>query len=208
MEALGALDVAWREHVADEHERFDRLVARHGEPQRHYHRIEHVAAVVRDVIELAEDEALPYAELDLVVAAAMFHDAVYDPTASANEVRSADLARSELSALGWSTADIERVAALIVGTATHHDPVDLATAVLFDADLAILGTTPDGYEHYRSAVRLEYSHVADADWRRGRTAVLRAFMDRPAIYASSSGARRWERNAQANLAAELSALTA
>jgi predicted metal-dependent HD superfamily phosphohydrolase len=96
---------------------------------------------------------------------------------------------------------------MIRGTADHRDPPDLDTAVLFDADLAVLGADPAGYGDYVRGVRAEYGHVDDAGWRAGRASVLQSFLDRPSIYATDPGRRRWESTARANITAELAALT-
>ena len=79
------------------------------------------------------------------------------------------------------------------------------TAVLVDADLAILGADPAGYSTYVTGVRL-YRHVSDEEWRSGRAAVLEAFLERPTIYSTPTGRDRWETRARANLAAELAGL--
>jgi predicted metal-dependent HD superfamily phosphohydrolase len=56
-------------------------------------------------------------------------------------------------------------------------------------------------------VRAEYAHVDDATWRTRRATVLRAFLERAAIYRTEP-MRRQEHRARANLAAELSSLAA
>ena len=76
---------------------------------------------------------------------------------------------------------------------------------MLDADLAVLAAEPSRYQAYARGVRAEYTHVDDAAWRTGRAAVLRAFLDRPAIYRTAP-MRNQEHRARANLAAELSGL--
>jgi len=44
-------------------------------------------------------------------------------------------------------------------------------------------------------------------WRTGRAGILVAFVEREAIYATSTGRDRWERTARANLTAELATLS-
>jgi predicted metal-dependent HD superfamily phosphohydrolase len=57
-----------------------------------------------------------------------------------------------------------------------------------------------------TAVRAEYGWLEERDWHLGRRAVLTALLDRPSLYATERGRARWEANARANVAAELSAL--
>ena len=201
------LRAAWSRCVGDSHEAralFDSLIGRHREAHRHYHGVRHVTWVVRHVEELATAE--PVDDLDAVVAAAFFHDAVYDPQASDNEAASARLAERELTVLGWDEPRRRRVAAMVEATAHDAPPDEGDTMVLVDADLAVLGSEPAGYQAYVAGVRSEYAHVSADDWRIGRTQVLQSFLDRPALFATPTGRARWEARARANLAAEVASL--
>ena len=185
----------------------DDLLARHREPQRRYHTAVHVMWVLRHVDELLV--TMPGVDPAVVRAAALFHDAVYDPRAATNEADSAALAVTALTPLDWPKAGIARCAELIEATVTH-DPTVAAdrpdAAVLFDADLAILGSSPAEYEAYVTGVRSEYAHVDAAAWRSGRAAVLGSFLRRSAIYVTPAMHAARERRARANLAAELATL--
>jgi len=210
MEAMSEgveLRVAWRHHIGDGPEAsaaLDDVVARHRHPQRRYHGVRHVTWVVRHVQELTTEVEVE--DLAAVFAAAVFHDAVYDPTASDNEVRSAELAARVLRDLGWDDFRAGSVAAMIRATATHESPPDVDTAVLFDADLAVLGAEPNAYQAYVTGVRAEYGHL-DADaWRRGRTQVLQRLLAADPLFATAPARRRWAARAGANLTAELAAL--
>lgn len=201
------LEVAWQRHVTTDRPLLDRLLARHREKHRRYHTAAHVAWVIRHVDELASVE--PIEHLDEVVAAAFYHDAVYEPAYPANERASARLARRDLATIGWDPEAIERVGTMIEATehdapAAEHATGD--TAVLLDADLAILGADPAGYGAYVAGVRSEYKHVTDDDWRTGRATVLQGFLQRPVIYRTPTGRERWETRARANLTAELAGL--
>ena len=184
----------------------DELLARHRQSHRRYHTATHVMWVLRHIDDLAADSTP--VDLDAVRAAALFHDAVYDPRSPTNEHDSAVLARRVLADCGWEAARAERVAALIELTAGHDPPgdTDLGADILLDADLAILGAEPADYRAYVTGVRVEYAHVDDDGWRTGRAAVLRSFLDRPAIYRTASMQAARERRARANLSAELADL--
>ncbi|HUS44001.1 MAG TPA: hypothetical protein VMY16_15160 [Ilumatobacteraceae bacterium] len=201
------LDVAWQRHVATDRTLLDGLLARHREKHRRYHTATHVAWVIRHVDELATAE--PVEHLDEVMAAAFYHDAVYEPTYPANERASARLARRDLASIGWRDDAVGRVGSMI--EATEHDATNTEqpqgdTAILLDADLAILGADPAGYAAYVTGIRGEYRHVTDDGWRTGRAKVLRDFLERPTIYLTPTGRERWEPRARANLAAELAPL--
>ena len=131
------------------------------------------------------------------------------PTRPTNErVHDSRVATSRT--IGWSDDAVDRVGSMI--EATEHGAPGAGhalgdTAILLDADLAILGADPAGYSAYVAGVRSEYRHVDDDDWRAGRAEVLRGFLERAAIYLTSAGRERWESRARANVAAELAALT-
>ena len=104
---------------------------------------------------------------------------------------------------------VDEVARLVLLTAAHDPaPHDAAGAVLSDADLEVLGRSPEAYARYVAAVRRDYAHVSDADWARGRGAVLDALLDAERLYRTAPGRTRWEAAARRNLAAERAALSA
>lgn len=187
---------------------WDVLRAGYTESHRRYHGIEHVDGVTADVEQLLGDHRSSHGLIDddAVRLAAWFHDVVYDPrvTAGANEEASADLGGEAAIDLGFGAARADLVATLIRVTSTHD--VDFVEArVLLDADLAVLGAPPNAYAAYVAGVRAEYAHVPDDGWRLGRAAVLRSFLDRPAIYRTPRMAALGAQ-ARANLAAELARL--
>jgi predicted metal-dependent HD superfamily phosphohydrolase len=201
------LRAAWTVAVGDDAPALaalDEVIARHREPHRRYHGVRHVTWVVRHVRELAAET--PTDDLDAVVAAAFFHDAVYEPRATDNEEQSAQLAERALADLGWGEGRRLRVGELVRATATHQ-AVDADTALLLDADLAVLGSEPAAYQAYVTGVRAEYGHVDADGWRMGRGQVLRDLLDRDPLYATEPARRRWSARAAANMTAELASLS-
>lgn len=178
------------------------VVARYAEPQRRYHDRRHLAEVLA-ALRLLSDGRAPVP----VVLAAYFHDAVYDPRGSGNEQRSAVLAEQVLRPLG-APAGLTTEVVRLVRLTTAHDPApdDHAGALLCDADLAVLAADGPRYAAYAADVRAEYAHVDDAAFRLGRSAVLRALLERPSLYATATGRGRWEARARANVEQELSRL--
>jgi len=203
------LRVAWEQHLGRSHASrrwFDTIVSRYRGAGRHYHDIRHVRWVLRHVATL-ESRATDIADIGAVVAAAFFHDVVYDPARPDNEAASARLADIALDELGWEPDRRRRVMAMIDATVAHDvDGADLDTQVLLAADLAVLAADPAGYGDYARAVRREYAHVADDDWRSGRSAVLHGLLDRPHLFAPGLGLVDWEHRARANITAELATL--
>ncbi|MEU3872446.1 MULTISPECIES: hypothetical protein [Streptomyces] len=207
-----ALRARWRQTVErvrpgqgpDPDRYADDLLARWAEPQRRYHTVDHLSAV------LAHLDALePYADdIDAVRLAAWFHDAVYRPDRSENEERSAHLAERALPELGLDPARTAEVARLVRLTTTHDpDPGDRDGEALCDADLAVLGGSPRAYAAYAAAVREEYAFVPDDAFREGRAEVLRQLLALPRLFRTPLGHDRWELLARRNLATELELLT-
>ncbi|MBA8793988.1 putative metal-dependent HD superfamily phosphohydrolase [Friedmanniella endophytica] len=175
------------------------LLDRYAEPHRSYHTAEHLAAVLTRIDEFAVRDN----DLYTVRLAAWFHDAVYQLKGLeiSNEEASARLATRELGRRGFDQEDINEVGRLVRLTETHQPgPSDRDGTLLCDADLAVLGSDPDGYARYREAVRAEYPQLDDATFAAGRLAVLQRFGGRQ-VFRTTAG-RRLERAAQTNLEAE------
>jgi predicted metal-dependent HD superfamily phosphohydrolase len=173
------------------------LLERWSQPHRHYHTVDHLAAVLAVVDRFADLAAEP----DDVRLAAWFHDAVYDPRATDNEERSAVLAETELPRHGRPAANVARLVRLTAGHDVGSDDAD--GALLADADLAILAASPDVYDRYTVDVRREYAHVPDELFRIGRATVLRDLAALPTLYRTVPPRAGWERAARANLDREL-----
>lgn len=186
----------------------ERVIAAYEQPWRHYHDVEHLDEVLARIDEICSAATDLGVQREVVVLAAFFHDVVYEPSAGlTNEESSARRAEAWLSSAGLDPAVVAEVARLVRGTATHEsDPTDVAAALLYDADLAILAASPTRYAEYAADVRREYATVPDADFAAGRAQVLQALVERPYVFTTSYGQERWEQAARANVAAELTTL--
>lgn len=191
----------------------DALLDRWREPHRRYHDERHLTEVLRAVDELTQTGPgvrIGEPGLATVMLAAWYHDAVYEGRPGDDEEASARLVETELPALGVADAAVAEVAALVRSTAGHALPEDEDTpeAVLHDADLWILAAPPERFDAYCADVRLEYAHVGEEDFGRGRTAALTPFASRERLYATEPAERDWSDRARANLARELQRLRA
>ncbi|SDT75660.1 HD domain-containing protein [Actinoplanes derwentensis] len=181
------------------------LLGRWTEPQRHYHDVTHLSAVLDVVDRFAHLAPDP----DRVRLAAWLHDAVYDPRAlgDANERDSAEFADGLLQSLGTPeevAAEVARLVGLTAGHATEDDDPD--GELLCDADLSILAAEKQRYIDYTSAIRREYAHVPDGAFRGARSQVLTELLRLPSIYRHAEIRDQWEDRARANLSAELEEL--
>jgi predicted metal-dependent HD superfamily phosphohydrolase len=185
------------------------LIFAYGAPDRHYHDLGHIEALLGLMREHLGDLADPAA----VEAAIWFHDAVYDTHRQDNEHRSSLLAVARLADAGVPVKRIVRVTTMIDATADHVVPnfarrASPDCALFLDMDLAILGSTPKKFAAYEAAVRREYAWVRAAKWRAGRRQVLEQFLARESIYASPQFRATHEARARKNLAQALAALRA
>lgn len=169
------------------------IVVAYGEPQRHYHTLDHIAAVVTDFLPLRNR----FKDADAALLALFFHDIVYDPARSDNEERSADALRVLLT--GDTT---DRACAHILATKKHeaHTP---DSGLVVDIDMAILAAPWPDYLRYAENVAREYLPVYGADaYRAGRCEMfLKPVQDRR-IFLTEVFAPR-EADAQRNIRDEL-----
>lgn len=172
------------------------LIAAYSRGDRVYHTVDHLTQVLELIEQL---DATGSIALNL---AAWFHDAVYDTHAQDNEEKSAELAEVALS--GFPAKTIAQVRQLILCTKTHQ-AFDAESAILLDADLAILSAAPAQYQNYAAAIRQEYRWVTAEDYRIGRSQVLERFLQRDRIYCTPMMQAK-DAIARHNLAAELQAL--
>lgn len=180
----------------------EELLERWSEPHRRYHDTTHLLAVLEAVETLSAPGPVPPG----VALAAWFHDAVYDGAPS-DEEASAQLAHDRLAPL-LPAGVVAEVVRLVRLTADHRPDVeDLPGTLLCDADLAVLGDEPRRYDRYVERVRQDYAQVSEADWRRGRAAVLQRLLALDPLYRTERGRALWQDTAIANLRRELAALT-
>jgi predicted metal-dependent HD superfamily phosphohydrolase len=177
----------------------DDVVAAYSVPNRHYHNLRHI----EDCLGLlAGVDDLSAIDREILTQAIWWHDVVYDPTRSDNEELSAQLAEQHVAA-----EFRHEVGRLIRLTRTHRvEPGDLLGAILISIDLSILGAEPARYDVYAAAIRKEFAHVQDGDYRAGRSNVLSRFAAQPVIFPDAAFARKFERQARDNLARELASL--
>lgn len=168
---------------------------RYSEPHRAYHTLHHLGEcllLLEETRRLAEHPA----EIEIAL---WFHDAVYDPRKTDNEVLSADWARRELRRPGASLDLQQRVVDLVMVTCHNGVPESSDQQLMSDIDLAILGAGPKRFDEYEKQVRDEYRHVPTALFRPERRKVLTGFLERPRIYCTEWFRERREAQARRNI---------
>lgn len=179
------------------------VLARYAEPHRAYHTDEHIARTL-SLLDGVRGRLDRPDEAELAV---WLHDLVYDPRATDNEARSADLAADWLAEGGADAALGERVRALILATRHAASPTEHDARYVVDADLSILGASPADFDRYELQVREEYRFRSETEWRAGRARLLRGFLDHPQLFLTGEFAV-FEAPARANLARSIARLEA
>jgi len=178
----------------------EQVLRYYSSPGRHYHTIGHIEDCLQ---QLARIEGLNGEEREILTQAFLWHDAVYDPVRSDNEECSAALA------VGHCDAGIrDEIRRLILLTKSHIvDDTDRLGSIMVSIDLSILGADAAGYAKYAAAIREEYGHVPQADYTKGRAAVLKRFLERPVIFPYPPLRERLEQAARRNITKEMTELT-
>lgn len=169
---------------------------------RHYHTLSHLDNLLLQL----EKVKAQINDWDVVLFALFYHDIIYKATSDKNEEKSAELARSRLAGLSFSSDRIAKCVSIILSTKGHTVTGDNDTDYFTDADLSILGQEPSLYSEYARQVRKEYSIYPDFVYNPGRKKVLNHFLDMPRIFKSQFFFDQFEAQARVNMMNERKAL--
>lgn len=185
------------------------IAARYNEPQRAYHTLKHIYQLFEQFEHIKHCLHEPH----ITALALFFHDVIYDPKRSDNELKSAEYALAALSPY-LSAEQCQHIYALIMMTATHqinksaNENKISDAAYLLDMDLSILGAPWSEYQQYAQAVRQEYAHVTKFNYRVGRITVLQKLLTHTTLYLTDYYHSRLEEQARDNIKREISLLHA
>ena len=183
------------------------IAIRYNEAQRAYHSLQHIEQLFAQFKQIKHVLNEPH----IIALALFYHDVIYAPTRSDNELKSAEYAVDSLIPY-LSAEPCQYIYALIMMTASHQiadidEGSDKArksdAAYLLDMDLSILGASWPEYEQYAQAVRQEYAHISNIDYRVGRIAVLKGLLAHPTLYLSDYYYVRLEEQARENIKREI-----
>lgn len=167
------------------------------EAHRHYHHLGHIASSIAELDATGSNNSL-------IEGAIWFHDVIYDPMRGDNEAASIAWfldATSTWLDLQAATAITRLIEATDFRLPLSDEP---DSRLMVDIDLAILSASPEAYNDYCEAIRREYAHVSDEDFRAGRAKVMAGFLKRP-IYRTEWFIGR-EEQARENIGREIDRL--
>jgi predicted metal-dependent HD superfamily phosphohydrolase len=112
-----------------------------------------------------------------------------------------------------TATELDAIERMILATRDHHalsGTLSADEAVILDLDLSVLGGSRDEYVRYAKAIHDEYVPAAatESQFRIGRTEFLRRMLALPNVFLTAEGRRRWDDPARANIAWEITELTA
>lgn len=175
------------------------LCRRYAEPHRAYHTLAHVNHCLEEF-----EPARPLASHpDAVELALWYHDAVYNPRATDNEERSAQLVL-DVGRKASLPADLIKEAGELILMSKHRElPTDPDGRIFVDVDLAILGQPWERFSEYEDQIRREYAWVPAWLFRRKRSTLLRSLLARPTLYCTPAFQHKYEGRARENIARSL-----
>lgn len=144
------------------------------EPHRFYHNTDHILDMVEKIVENCESFSRP--EKLVLVAAAVYHDIIYDVTSKTNEEDSAKLFQSHVG-LGVKGVYVDSVVQIILDTKHTAPPSSTLGEIICNFDLSglKLGDLNRLMTDERK-IMLEYQKYEYADYRQGRINFLEDFL--------------------------------
>jgi len=106
----------------------------------YYHNYEHTLYVQEKAVQIARHEGCNEKEIELLSAAALWHDTGYINTYANHEAASCLLAKKYLPGYGFTEHDIKIIEGMIMATKVPQSPTNKLEEIIADADLEYLGT--------------------------------------------------------------------
>ncbi|MCH7393676.1 metal-dependent hydrolase [Acinetobacter dispersus] len=196
---LSVLEKSWFElhqhyHFSEPQKVFNKLIAAYSEKQRAYHTLQHLYECLILLKSIGSNLNDAYS----VELALWFHDAVYDPQAKDNELKSAELFEQYL-AQDLSIDIIQKIKRWIIATQKHEAKDELDLQFLLDIDLAILAASPERFDEYEQQIQQEYAWVDPDVYSIKRKQVLAHFYQTEPLYQTEYFQQNFEQRAKSSL---------
>ena len=196
---LTVLEKSWFElhqhyHFSEPQKVFNKLIAAYSEKQRAYHTLQHLY----ECLVLVDSIRADLNDAHAVALALWFHDAVYDPQAKDNELKSAELFEQYL-AQDLSFDIVQKIKRWILVTQKHEATNELDLQFLLDIDLAILAASPERFTEYEQQIQQEYAWVYPDIYLIKRKQVLAHFYQTEPLYQTEYFQQNFEQRAKENL---------
>ncbi|MBC8045308.1 MAG: HD domain-containing protein [Fimbriimonadaceae bacterium] len=107
----------------------------------YFHTFEHTLYVMEKAIEIGENENCSEHEMELLSAAALWHDTGYIKIYFGHEEESCIMAQRYLPEYGYSPDEINKICGMIMATKIPQSPKNKLEEIIADADLEYLATS-------------------------------------------------------------------
>ena len=196
---LSSLEKSWFAlhqyyHFSEPQKVFNKLIAAYSEKQRAYHTLQHLY----ECLVLVDSIRADLIDAHAVELALWFHDAVYNPQAKDNELKSAELFEQYL-AQDLSIDIVQKIKQWIVATQKHESTNELDLQFLLDIDLAILAASLGRFAEYEQQIQQEYAWVDPDIYLIKRKQVLAHFYQTELLYQTEHFQQSLEPRAKGNL---------
>jgi len=196
---LSKLEYFWFElhqhyNFSDPQKILNILIAAYSEKQRAYHTVQHLYECLNLLESIRSDLNDAYA----VALALWFHDAIYNPQAKDNELKSAELFE-QCMAQDLPVNTVQKIKQWILATQKHALTNETDLQFLLDIDLSILAATPERFMQYEQQIQQEYAWVDPEVYSIKRKEVLTHFYQSEALYQTAYFQKNFESNAKQNL---------
>ncbi|MDH3636323.1 MAG: hypothetical protein OES20_16615 [Gammaproteobacteria bacterium] len=171
------------------------LVKGYGEPQRHYHTLDHIAHCLTQFDQCKSLARNP----DALEIAVWFHDVIFEPGRHDNEAHSARLYQ-DLSAEIHDDEMRQLIDRMIMATLHDGSSLDDADAsYMVDIDLSSFGLDWDAFLLDSQNLREENPHLSDTDYYRKLLKFHSGLLARPRFFLSDFFYQRFEQQARDNV---------
>ncbi|ADI90038.1 hypothetical protein AOLE_05715 [Acinetobacter oleivorans DR1] len=181
-------------HFSEPQKIYDELIAAYSEKQRAYHTVQHIY----ECLNLLESIRSELNDAHAVALALWFHDAIYDPKAKNNELKSAELFEQYMAQY-LPVNTVQKIKRWILATQKHALTNETDLQFLLDIDLSILAATPERFIQYEQQIQKEYAWVDPEVYLIKRKEVLVHFYQSEPLYQTTYFQKNFELNAKQNL---------
>jgi len=146
------------------------LPLRWREKHRHYHTVDHLISVIQNIESNMYFKELNVYEKHVLLLAAFFHDAIYNPKRKDNEDQSIKLFISSVKSKDVKMLDT--VCDLIECTKHRKRPINKLQRIFWDADNKGFFKGYDIMLKTETFIRQEYSHLSNKEYKKNRIEFL------------------------------------
>lgn len=172
---------------------FARVISSYQQPHRHYHGIGHVGVVMEAAEMLCDELDIPEIVRSSIALAAFYHDVVYDPQSTENEIKSIEQMIGDF--LPIDSEPVVGATLGILATLPGHEPTTTIGQVVSDADLIFLAGSWESYLQYVAGVKAEYlPYYTEDQWTFGRLSVLEDLLAADKLLYFAAGEEQIKKN--------------